>query len=560
MKYLTGSLILFLIILPLSGGKIDKYADLILIKGKVLTMDKGLKITEAVAIKNNKILQTGKNNELLKLKGERTKVISLKGKTIIPGLHDAHLHFESGANLILNRIDLRFLNKEEILKKIEESVKISPEGALIRAYSYNQTYFKDKKWPDRYDLDKVSPENPVIVTRVDGHSIWVNSKALEMAGITRDTKDPQGGELLRFKDNSPTGILKENAEMLVNKINGPKMVVPGARGKDHILNAIKYANKLGLTSVTTSGGIKLIEHLKTLEKKGLLSLRFNVWITPEEMDNLINKGIGFNEGSDKIKISFVKLFSDGSVGSASAAFFKPYLHRPDSRGILIQPVPELENIIKKIHKNNWQVGVHAIGNRAVHIVLDSVEKAQKLYGVKGLRHRIEHTQFIIDNDLNRFNNLQMVPSMQPTHCTSDLLVVEERVGKDRARQGYRWNSFKKKGTLLAFGTDWPVEPLDPRRGLYSSVERKNIESNIPEGEWFPEERISITDAIKYYTYGSAYASFNEKRLGSIEKGKLADLTIYDGDLMELSNQNKRGLLKVPVFMTIMDGRIIFSIK
>lgn len=557
MKLIIRSIILCLLILPLTAGETN-FADLILIKGKIITIDKNMRITAAVAIKGNKIFQTGTDNEILKLKGEETKVISLNGRTVIPGLHDAHLHFESGAELILNRIDLRFLNKDQILKKVKESVRISPKGALIKAYSYNHAYFKDKKWPDRHDLDKIAPDNPVIITRVDGHSIWVNSKTLELAGIDRDTKDPQGGEILRFKDNSPTGILKENAELLVKYVKGPKMAVPVVQGKDPILNAIKYANTLGLTSVTTSGGLKLIKYLNSLDKRGVLSLRFNVWITPGEMDELIKKGIGFNSGSEKVKISFVKIFSDGSIGSVSAALFKPYLHRPESKGILIHPVPELEKLIAKVHKNNWQSGVHAIGNRAVYLVLNSVEKAQKKFGAKGLRHRIEHTQFIRDKDMGKFTILKMIPSMQPTHCTTDLLVVEERIGKDRARQGYRWNSFKKEGVLLAFGTDWPVEPLDPRRGLYSSVERKNIESNSPEGEWFPEEKISITDAIKYYTYGSAYASFNEKKLGSIEKGKLADLTIFDGDLLKLSKQDKRELLKVPVFMTITDGRIVHS--
>lgn len=534
--------------------------DTIFINGNILTMDKNMNKATGLVILGNKIIAVGKTKDVLKLKGEKTRVVNLNGKTVIPGLHDAHLHFESGANLIMNRIDLRFMNKEQILQKVSEAVKSSPAGALIKAYSYNHAYFKDKKWPDKFDLDKVTPNNPVIITRVDGHSIWVNSKTLFLAGIGKDTKNPQGGEILRFSDGDPTGILKENAEALVKDVKGPEMVTPGARSGNSLEKAIKYANKLGLTSVTTSGGMKLINKLKNIEKRDGLTLRFNVWITPEEMRQCIKKGVKFNSGNDKIKLSFVKIFSDGSLGSVSAAFFKPYKNRPETSGILIHPVKELNKLISDAHRNNWQVGVHAIGNRAVHLVLNAVELAQKKYGLKGLRHRIEHTQFITDDDIPRFTTLKMIPSMQPTHCTTDLLVVEERIGKQRGRQGYRWNSFKKQNILLAFGTDWPVEPLDPRRGLYSSVERKNIEENSPEKGWFQQESVSIEDAVRYYTFGSAFASFNENRLGSIEKGKLADLTIFDGDLSSISPRDYRKILEIPIHMTIMDGKVVYKKK
>ncbi len=555
MKLLIFSLIIFTFF-ALGFSKSTPEADLILINGKVITMNPLTPYTTSVVIKGNKILYSGKDKIALKFYNGNGKIIDLKGKTVIPGFHDAHLHFESGAKLISGRLDLRFLNKEQILKKIEEAVKISPQGALIKAYSYNHVYFKDKQFPDRYDLDKVAPENPVIITRVDGHSIWVNSVSLKMAGITKETPDPPGGELLRFKDGTPTGILKENGELLVSKVSGPEMVIPGSKGENIIESAIKYANKLGLTSVTTQGSLKLMEFLTNLEKKRKLTLRFNLWITPEEMRTCISKGILFGSGTEMVKISFVKLFADGSLGSVSAAMFKPYTSNPETRGILIHPVDELNELIGEIHRNNFQVGVHAIGNRGVRLVLDAVEKAQRKYGIKGLRHRIEHTQFITDKDLLRFKKLNMIPSMQPTHCTTDLLVVEERIGRERAKQGYRWNSFKKEGVLLAFGTDWPVEPLDPRRGLYSSIERKNIENGLPENGWFPDEQITIEDALKYYTLGSAYASFNEKRMGSIEAGKLADLTIFDGNIKELCKKDKRELLKLPIYKVIVDGKIV----
>ena len=553
------NIIFVLLILAISfqgSPKSFPAADLILMNGKILTMDSRNPVTSSIVIVGNKIQFTGDDAGSLKFRDKNSKVIDLQGKTIIPGLHDAHLHFESGSDLISDRLSLRFLNKEQILKKIEDAIQASPEGALIKAYSYNHAYFKDKKFPDKYDLDKVAPKNPVIITRVDGHSIWVNSMTLKMAGISKETPDPQGGELIRYKDNTPTGILKENAEMMVKDVTGPKMVIPGSSGENKLLNAIRYANKLGLTSVTTQGSLKLMKQLNEIDKAGELTLRFNLWISPAEMKRCVEKGIKFRSGSDKVRISFVKIFADGSLGSVSAAFFKPYTNNPKTSGILIHPVEELDKLISDAHENGFQTGVHAIGNRGVHLVLNAVEKAQQKFGMRGLRHRIEHTQFITNEDLLRFNKLKMIPSMQPTHCTTDLLVVEERIGKERAKQGYRWNSFKKEGVMLAFGTDWPVEPLDPRRGLYSSIERRNIENGFPENGWFPGEQINLTDAIKYYTLGAAYASFNEKRIGSIESGKLADLTIFETDLEKIIEKDKKNMLKVKIYKIIMDGKIV----
>lgn len=537
-----------------------KVADLILSNAMIITADDHHPICQAIAIKEGKILSLGSNAQMEKFKGSDTTIVDMAGKTILPGLHDAHLHFESGSKAVTERLSVRFLGMKEILEKVKEAVQISPQRAVIYAYHFNHAYFKDKKWPNRFDLDNVAPQNPVIITRVDGHSVWLNSLALKMAGITKDTPDPPGGEIQRFADGTPTGILKETAEELVKNITGPKMNVPGAAEGDTLEAGIAFANRLGLTSVTTSGSLQLIERLNQLKDQGKLTLRFNVWLPIEGIQKYLDKGIAMNQGDDMVKVSFLKIFCDGTIGSATAAMFEPFKHRPDSRGLLIHPVEELDALIEKAHQNNWQIGVHSIGNRGVHLVLNAVEKAQKKFGKKGLRHRIEHSQFVRDEDLPRYKDLEMIPSMQPTHCTTDLLVVEDRIGTERARQGYRWNSFGQKGIMMAFGSDWPVEPLDPRRGLYSAVERKNIQSGTPENGWFPEEQISITDAVKYFTLGSAYASFNEKTLGSIEEGKLADLTIFDGDILEMASKDKKALLSMPVNMTIVNGNIVYSKK
>lgn len=554
LKVCTIILVFITAAIPAAAEK----ADTILTGGHVLTLDKNMTITEAVAIKDGKILFTGTAKKTAAFKGKSTRVIDLKGNTIIPGLHDAHLHFESGSQNMVKSVNLRFLNLEQIRAKIKAVVKASPKGAVIRAVGFNHAFFKGKRWPSRKDLDDIAPGNPVLIRRVDGHSYWLNSKALEMSGITAKTKDPQGGEVQRFKDGTPTGILKETAMRLIKNIEGPKMVIPGISGKDPVEAGIEFANRLGLTSVTTSGSLELIGKLNKLKAAGKLTLRFNVWLDVSEMDKLLKKKVGLNQGDDFVKVSFIKIFADGTIGSATAAMFKPYKHRPESKGLLIYPVPKLDALIEKAHKNHWQIGVHAIGNRGVRLVLDAVEKAQKKHGVKGLRHRIEHSQFVTDADVMRYKTLGMVPSMQPTHCTTDLLVAEDRIGKERARQGYRWNSFHKNGIMMSFGTDWPVEPLDPRRGIYSSVERKNIENGKPEGGWFPNEQISLLDALKYYTLGAAYGCFSEKKLGTIEKGKYADLTVYGGDMQSLAKKDKKALLTMPVVMTMVQGKIVYE--
>ena len=545
---------------PALAGGMDAAPEWILRDGRILYTGASLPVRAGIAIKNGRIMAIGPEKEILQLAGPGTRMVSANGGTVVAGLHDAHVHFESGAKMLTERLSLRFMNLEQIKTQIHSAVAASPPGALIRAYHFNQVYFPKGEWPSRKDLDVVAPENPVVISRVDGHSVWVNSRALAMAGITRDTPDPQGGEIQRDASGQPTGILKENAENLVNGITAPDMVIPGKQGRNTLLAGIQHANRLGLTSVTTSGSLDLVKRLRLLQSQGKLTLRFHVWLDGEKLSDHLKAGARFNQGDDFVRIGFLKLFADGTIGSATAAMFNPYLHKTDSRGILIHPVKELNRLVAAAHRQGWPVGVHAIGNRGVHLVLNAIEAAQHQFGSKDLRHRIEHSQFVRDEDLDRYKRLGVVASMQPTHCTSDLLVVEDRIGRQRARQGYRWRSFIQAGVVLAFGTDWPIEPLDPRRGLYSALDRRNIESANPQGGWFQEETVSLAQALQAYSLGSATAIHREKELGSLETGKLADFTVFAGDLTAISRRNPRDLLEIPVDMTVVHGRIVFQRK
>jgi predicted amidohydrolase YtcJ len=541
---------------PLAVIPSPEAPDWILCGAKILTAGSSTPVRADLAVRDGRILEIGAADVIKRLADARTRRIDAGGCTVVAGLHDAHVHFESGAKMLTQRMSLRFMNLEEILARVKAAVAASPPGALILGYHFNQAYFLNGAWPTRHDLDAVAPQNPVVISRVDGHSVWVNSKALEMADITKETPDPQGGEIQRDAAGNPTGILKEKAENLVAGIQAPEMVVPGQSSADPLLAAIRHANQLGLTSVTTSGSLELVERLRGLQERDLLTLRFHVWLDGEELAAHLEKGARFNQGDEFVRIAFLKLFVDGTIGSATAAMFAPYRHQPGSSGILIHPVETFNRLVAAAHAQDWAVGVHAIGNRGVHLVLNAVEAAQKQYGVKGLRHRIEHSQFVRDEDLARYARLGVVASMQPTHCTTDLLVVEDRIGRERARQGYRWRSFLRSGAMLAFGTDWPIEPLDPRRGLYSAVERRNIENGEPAAGWFQEEAITLAEALDAYARGSAVAVHREKDLGRLEKGCLADLTVFAGDIFEIARKDPRGLLDVPVELTVVHGRIV----
>lgn len=558
MKRLPTVLTLIVLTWITAACGVQEKAEIIFVNGLIMTMDQEQPEASALAIKDGRVLACGERIEVLRFKGAETTVFDLEGRTVIPGLHDAHVHFESGARSIREQLSLRFMNLEQIQNAIAEVVAASPAGALIRAFHFNQAYFPGKEWPSCHDLDVVAPGNPVMITRVDGHSLWLNSKAMTLAGIDESSVAPPGGEIGRFPDGKPNGILKETATRLAAGVKGPAMILPGISDKNHLEAGIEYANRLGLTSVTSSGSLQLLEELAVLRRAGKLNLRFNVWLPIENLAEYKQAGIAYRQGDDWIRVSFLKIFADGTIGSATAAMFSPFLSNPDSQGLLIHPQEELERLIAEAHKENWPVGVHAIGNRGVNLTLSAIEKAQALYPDRFPIHRIEHAQFVHDKDLARFRQLGVIASMQPTHCTTDLLVVEDRVGREVACQGYRWRSLTDAGASIAFGTDWPVEPLDPRRGLYSAIERKNIEENIPEQGWFPEEAISLPEAILYYTLGPSQAAGNADLTGSLTQGKAADFTVFDGDLSTAAARDKRSVLTIPVYLTVVDGRVVYS--
>jgi len=525
-------------------------ADLV-ITGKIFTGLNSRPFVEALAIGGDRILATGSRQEIKKYIGPQTQLIDLKEGVALPGLIDAHTHFSSGG---LSLIELSFRGVdsiEKVQRMITARIKELPPGTPVFGRDYDQTLFPGQKWPNRADLDQVSPQNPVVIERVDGHSAWLNSLALKLSGIGRKTPDPFGGEIVRDKaSGEPTGILKESAINLIK-------VKPSIKSspEEDILRALNHARELGLTGVQASTDLKELEIYKKLEKEDRLTLRVYAWLPVEEMDQALKLGLKPGQGDEFLKIGFLKTFIDGTLGSGTALMFEPFADAPGQSGLPQYSETEFYELIDRAYAHGFQVGTHAIGDKGVNWVLNAVEKAEKKYGQKNLRYRIEHAQVIKPEDFKRFKELGVIASMQPTHCTTDMRFCEQRIGLERSKYAYAWKSLLDSGARLAFGSDWPVEPLDPRRGLYSAVIRKNIEHDSPEGGWFPEQKLSLAEAIECFTSGSAYASFEESLKGTLEPGKLADLTVYGLDIF---NRPPKDILTAPVVYTIVGGKIVYQ--
>ena len=535
------------------AGQTEK-ADLIIKNGKVFTANDAQPWAEAVACKSGKIIEVGTGRDIDRLIGPATRVLDVQGRLVIPGLIDAHTHFSSGGRSLVS-LSFRGVNTiAKVQEMVAAKIKELPPGALVSGSEYDHTLFPGGNWPTREDLDKVSPDNPVVIRRVDGHSIWVNSQALKRSGITRDTKDPFGGEILRNpKTGEPMGILTEAATGMV-KVRGDEVK---STPEQDILRGLEHAARLGLTGVHTDSDLIEIDLYNKLKTEGRLSLRVYAWLPAEGLDSYIRKDIHQGQGDGMVRVGFQKVFIDGTLGSGTALMFAPFSDEPGKSGLPQMPEAELDALFEKAQAKGYQTGTHAIGDKGVNWVLNAVERALKKFGTNDLRHRIEHAQIIAPSDVPRFKQLGVIASMQPTHCTTDMRFCEQRVGKERSKSAYIWRALLDNGAKIAFGSDWPVEPLDPMRGLYSAVTRKNIEGDFPEGGWFPEQRLTMEEAVKLFTSGSAYASFEENIKGTLEPGKLADMVVLTKDLFTIPPGE---ILTTEAAFTILGGRIVFEKK
>jgi len=525
-------------------------ADLVLRGGRVWA-GKGLPPATALAMREGRVTAVGADAEVSRWIGDSTKVVELAGRLAVPGFNDAHVHFLSGGFGLLS-VDLRGARDEaELARLIGAHARTLPRGTWIQEGNWDHEAWPSRALPTRAHIDAVTPDHPVFVQRLDGHMALANSLALRLAGVTRDTADPAGGTIVRDASGAPTGILKDNASDLVARaIPEPsrEMSLRAARA------ALEEAARVGVTTVQDNSAVDALPVYRELRARGELTARMHVWRYASAMPALIQAGIRSGLGDEWIRLGALKILSDGSMGSGTAAFFDPYSDDPKTSGLLLHPVRDLERMIVEADAAGFQLAVHAIGDRANSLVLDAFEKAVGANGPRDRRFRIEHAQVVRKQDLVRYKALGVIASIQPSHCIDDMRWAEKRIGRARARDSYNFRSFTAAGIPVAFGTDWFVEPLDPRLGLYAAVTRE-LPAGGPPGGWFPEEKITLEEALDLYTRGSAYAEFAEGEKGTLERGRLGDVVVFARDLFGME---PREILATPVDLTIVGGRIVFQ--
>lgn len=522
---------------------------LIVLNAKIHTVDAAKPSAEAVAVCGEIIARVGATAEVRKLAGPATRIVDAGGRLMVPGFNDAHVHLISGGEEIVG-VDLRPAKSEaEMAERLRQHASKLPKGRWILGGYWDHEAWPSKALPTRQLLDAVTPDHPVFVQRLDGHMAVANSLALKLAGITRGVTAPDGGAIVRDANGDPAGVFKDNAMDLVSRAipaDSLEEITEKARA------ALKYAASLGVTTIQDMTAAPLqLRAYQALRASGELTARIYS-IQNHGIDGLRDAGVATGFGDDWLRIGGLKLFADGSMGSGTAAFFEPYADDRSTSGLLLQSPAELEKRIFEADAAGFQLIVHAIGDRANAIVLDAFEKLLNDRGARDRRLRIEHAQVVRERDKARFRALGVIASIQPSHCIDDMRWAERRIGRERCAIAYNFKSFVTAGARIAFGTDWYVEPLNPMVGLYASVTRQ-FPDGTPAGGWFPEERITMEQAVEYYTLGSAYAEFAEQRKGSITEGKLADFVLLSCDIFTVP---PREILDTRAVLTVVGGRVV----
>jgi predicted amidohydrolase YtcJ len=543
-------------------------ADTILIHGRIYTVDSQHPWAEALAIRNGKIVAVGGDREIGLLRGPSTKVIDAKGRMVLPGITDCHVHFMEGS-LLLQQI---FLNGIKTIPEIQSRVKAyaaaHPNESWLLGRGWNYPVFAPTGMPDKKYLDEIVPDRPVYLDGFDGHSWWANSKALEIAHINKNTPDPAGGSFVRdLKTGEPTGAIKEDAADAIIRRAIPE---PSHDQKLKILLAgIELANQLGVTRVhglteidALRDDLHNVDLIQELQRKGKLTLRFYLAyrvdppeVTEQQLREIIEARDRYHDAW--IATGAVKFFMDGVIETHTAAMLDPYSDDPSLSGKLFWNAEKYNRGVAELDRRGIQIFTHAIGDRAIRTALDAYEHAAQVNGTKDARHRIEHIEDVSADDIPRFGKLGVIASMQPLHAYPDddtLKSWAPNVGPERSQRGWAWRSIQAAGGVLAFGSDWPVVTLSPWEGLQNAVTRQTTEGE-PKGGWIPSERISLADAIKGYTLNAAFAGHREKSEGSLESGKLADLIVISQDLFKV-DPLKIGETKV--LLTLVGGRVVYQ--
>ncbi|PWH18466.1 MAG: amidohydrolase [Anaerolineae bacterium] len=533
----------------------------ILYNAHLITQDKKYPKATALAILGEKIIEVGDTQQLLEkyhFSPFKVEGIDLKGKTVLPGLTDAHLHLQH-YSLSLHKVNCETDTKEMCLTRVAERTKDLPAGEWILGHGWNQNQWQSG-FGDATDLDHVAPHHPVYLTAKSLHAAWANSLALQKAGIHNHTPDPPGGSIVRRSDGSPSGILLESAMQLVEECIPPPSL---HQLKQAIRTAQASLLQIGITCIHDFDGKECFTALQELHQDGLLTLRVIKNLPAELMEEAIALGLRSGFGDDRLRLGSLKFFADGALGPRTAAMFEPYLGEPNNCGNLLLDSETLTERGRQAIQNGWSLAVHAIGDRANHEVLNAFQNLRRLERDEfpstppKLRHRIEHVQVIHPRDRHRLAELDLIASMQPFHAISDMEMAERYWGQQRNRYAYAWRTQLDHGTVLAFGSDAPVELPNPFWGLHAAVTRQRADGSPSEQGWIPEEKLTLTEALRAYTLGAAYAAGMENRLGKLSPAYYADLIVLDHDPFEVSPEELKDLLPLA---TMINGQWAWSMQ
>ena len=555
MKKYCPILLLLLAFAAHGQGERGVTADLVITNANIHTMDTNRTIASSIAILNGRIVAIGSDAETKALVGTTTRVINAGGKLVTPGFNDAHVHFmETGAQL--SSVDLRSARTpEEFVRRIRDFAAKQPKGRWILGGQWDHENWTPNNLPTAAMIDVATPDNPVFINRLDGHMALANSLAMKLAGVSKDTKDRDGGLIVRDPAGNPAGVFKDAAMYFIEKA----IPEPSFEQKLEAAHAATdYAASLGVTSVQDMSAGTDMGVYQELMRQGKLKTRVYGCSPLADYKRWVDTGIHYAFGSSMLRVGCLKGFADGSLGSTTAWFFDPYLDDPKTSGLPRLPVSDgsMKQNIVDADKAGLQVYIHAIGDRANATILDFYENAAKVNGPRDRRFRIEHAQHLRQKDIKRFGGLKVVASMQPLHIIDDGRWAWKRLDEKRLKGTYAFRTLLDSGAVLALGSDSPVASMNALWGVYAAVTRRTLDDKNP-GGWIPEQKITVDEAVRGFTYGSAYAEFQDQWKGTLEVGKLADLIIISDDIFKI-DPTKIGGAKV--LTTVIDGKVVFEVK
>jgi predicted amidohydrolase YtcJ len=551
-RRLTLAIILAFLVAP--GALLAQAADLIVTNARIYTVDENRPMVDAMAIRDGRVVATGPARGVMTMRGPNTRVLDLNGRTVIPGMIDAHVHLLNLGNSLRNVDLVGTTSYDEVIARVVSRARETPPGTWIQGRGWDQNDWGVTQFPTHEALSRAVPNHPVVLTRIDGHATLVNAAAMRAANVTGQTQDPAGGRIEKNADGSPTGVLVDAAMGIVNR-----QVPPATKEqmKTAVQAAIAEMNRWGLTSVHDAGVPRaVIDVYEEVAREGRFNIRDYVMVANNDssINHYLQRGpqLGLYDG--RLWIKSIKISADGALGSRGAALIEPYTDDPRNSGLALVPAGRVRDIGVKALRAGFQLNVHAIGDRANRTVLDEFQAAFDSVPLADHRFRIEHAQIIHPDDVPRFAQLGVIPSMQASHQTSDMYWAVNRIGPTRVLGSYAWRSLLNSGVIIANGSDLPVERTNPLISFMASVSRQDARG-WPAGGWYPEQRMTREEALKSMTIWAAYSGFMEKDVGSLAPGKLADFVVLDQDIMRVPPEL---ILNTNVIATYLGGRAVFQ--